>query len=98
FERVALAAGPDSAVLTRELLYTGVTRARSGLALYADADTLRAGIARRTLRMTRFADTSRDAAGTCPLPHGPNLMPMHSFHPAPSDWFASTFAQPTPVQ
>ena len=64
FERVALATGPDSAVLTRELLYTGVTRARSGLALYADADTLRAGIARRTLRMTGLADRLREAAGT----------------------------------
>ena len=64
FERVALVTGPDSAVLTRELLYTGVTRARSGLTLYADPDTLRAGVARRTLRMTGLADRLREAAGT----------------------------------
>jgi exodeoxyribonuclease V alpha subunit len=64
FDGIALATGPDSAVLTRELLYTGVTRARSGLTLYADTDTLRAGIARRTLRMTGLADRLREAAGT----------------------------------
>ncbi|HKZ10809.1 MAG TPA: exodeoxyribonuclease V subunit alpha [Rhodanobacteraceae bacterium] len=64
FERILLATGPDSAVLTRELLYTGVTRARSGLTLYADAETLRAGIARPTLRMTGLADRLREAAGT----------------------------------
>jgi exodeoxyribonuclease V alpha subunit len=64
FDGIALVTGPDSAVLTRELLYTGVTRARSGLTLYADTDTLRAGIARRTLRMTGLADRLREAAGT----------------------------------
>jgi exodeoxyribonuclease V alpha subunit len=64
FDNIALVAGPDSAVLTRELLYTGVTRARSGLTLYADAETLRAGIARPTLRMTGLADRLREAAGT----------------------------------
>ena len=64
FDDIALVTGPDSAVLTRELLYTGVTRARSGLTLYADAETLRAGIARPTLRMTGLADRLREAAGT----------------------------------
>ncbi|TAM96619.1 MAG: exodeoxyribonuclease V subunit alpha [Rhodanobacteraceae bacterium] len=62
FERVALVTGPDSAVLTRELLYTGVTRARTGITLYSDPDTLRAGIGRRTLRMTGLADRLREAA------------------------------------
>jgi exodeoxyribonuclease V alpha subunit len=62
FERVALVTGPDSAVLTRELLYTGVTRARSGVAVYATPDVLRAGIERRTLRMTGLADRLREAA------------------------------------
>ncbi len=64
FERVALVTGPDSAALTRELLYTGVTRARSGIVLHADPGTLRAGIERRTLRMTGLADRLREAAGT----------------------------------
>ncbi|MBN8737775.1 MAG: exodeoxyribonuclease V subunit alpha [Xanthomonadales bacterium] len=64
FERVALVTGPDSAVLTRELLYTGVTRARTAVTLYSSLDTLRAGIERRTLRMTGLADRLREAAGT----------------------------------
>jgi exodeoxyribonuclease V alpha subunit len=59
---VALVTGPDSAVLTRELLYTGVTRARRGIRLYTTLDTLRAGIERRTLRFTGLADRLREAA------------------------------------
>ncbi|HJR11655.1 MAG TPA: exodeoxyribonuclease V subunit alpha, partial [Rhodanobacteraceae bacterium] len=62
FDRVALVTGPDSAVLTRELLYTGVTRARAGVTLYTSSETLRAGIERRTLRMTGLADRVREAA------------------------------------
>ncbi len=62
YDHVALVTGPDSAVLTRELLYTGVTRARAGISVYATPDTLRAGIARRTLRMTGLADRLREAA------------------------------------
>jgi exodeoxyribonuclease V alpha subunit len=61
FDRVALVTGPDSAVLTRELLYTGVTRARSGIAVYSTVETLRTGIGRRTLRMTGLADRLREA-------------------------------------
>lgn len=64
FDDITLVSGPDSPVLTRELLYTGVTRARSAITLYADAETLRAGIARRTLRMTGLGDRLREAAGT----------------------------------
>jgi len=59
---VALVTGPDSAVLTRELLYTGVTRARSAIALYSTPDVLHAGIARRTLRWNGLADRLREAA------------------------------------
>lgn len=62
YDHVLLVTGPDSAVLTRELLYTGVTRARAQLTVHADADTLRAGIARRTLRMTGLAERLREAA------------------------------------
>lgn len=64
FERVALVTGPDSAVLTRELLYTGVTRARSAIVLYSTPDVLHGGIARRTLRWNGLADRLREAAAT----------------------------------
>jgi exodeoxyribonuclease V alpha subunit len=64
FDRVALVTGPDSAVLTRELLYTGVTRARSGIRLYSTPETLQRGIANRTFRMSGLADRLREAAGT----------------------------------
>ncbi len=60
FERVALVTGPDSAALTRELLYTGATRARAGITLYSTPDALRAGIERRTLRMTGLVDRLRE--------------------------------------
>ncbi|MEO7150011.1 MAG: hypothetical protein ABIY40_08790, partial [Rhodanobacteraceae bacterium] len=46
---------------TRELLYTGVTRARMGVAIYGDATLLRAGVARRTLRWNGLADRLREA-------------------------------------
>lgn len=62
FEHVALVTGPDSSVLTRELLYTGVTRARAGITLHSTVDTLRTGIERRTLRFTGLADRLREAA------------------------------------
>jgi len=39
-----------SPVLTRELLYTGVTRARSKVTVVGSADVLRAGIAERVQR------------------------------------------------
>lgn len=67
FETVALVTGPDSQVLTRELLYTGVTRARRRLTLHADADTLRTAIAREALRFDGLADRLREAA-TAPTP------------------------------
>ncbi|HEY3521304.1 MAG TPA: exodeoxyribonuclease V subunit alpha, partial [Rhodanobacteraceae bacterium] len=62
FDRVALVLGADTPVLTRELLYTGVTRARSGLNIYGDAALLRAGIARRAQRWNGLADRLREAA------------------------------------
>jgi exodeoxyribonuclease V alpha subunit len=46
----------DSPVLTRELLYTGVTRARQRVALWANEVTLRAAIARRAERMSGLRD------------------------------------------
>lgn len=62
FSRVALLLGADSTVLTRELLYTGVTRARESLQIYADETLLRTAIARRTQRWNGLADRLREAA------------------------------------
>jgi len=50
----------DSPILTRELLYTGLTRAREGVTLWAAERTLRAGIGRRVTRNSGL----RDALGT----------------------------------
>jgi exodeoxyribonuclease V alpha subunit len=74
FERVALVTGPESAVLTRELLYTGVTRARAGITLHTTPDILRKGLANPTLRMTGLADRLREAA-TAPPPIAESLPP-----------------------
>ena len=46
----------DSRVLTRELLYTGVTRARERVDIVGRADTLAAGCARSTRRRSGFAE------------------------------------------
>jgi exodeoxyribonuclease V alpha subunit len=70
FDRVTLVTGPDSAVLTRQLLYTGVTRARAAVQLWADAAVLRAGIEREATRFGGLADrigeAARAAAATSP--------------------------------
>ena len=51
FDRVLLALPEHgSRVLSRELLYTGLTRCRSGLQLWASEDSLRAAIGRRAQR------------------------------------------------
>ncbi len=57
FDRVLLVL-PDreSAVATRELLYTGLTRARRGVELWADDAVLRATIDRRTQRTSGLRD------------------------------------------
>ncbi|HET7223406.1 MAG TPA: exodeoxyribonuclease V subunit alpha [Rhodanobacteraceae bacterium] len=72
FDRVALVTGPQSAVLTRELLYTGVTRARRGVTLYSTPEILQRGIANRTFRMTGLADRLREAAAA-PIPIAESL-------------------------
>ena len=46
----------ESRVLTRELLYTGVTRARERVDIVGRADTLAAGCARSTRRRSGFAE------------------------------------------
>jgi exodeoxyribonuclease V alpha subunit len=57
FDTVALVPAPVGHGLnTRELLYTGATRARSGLQVWADAHVIEDGASRRTQRHGRLAD------------------------------------------
>ncbi|HEY3663188.1 MAG TPA: exodeoxyribonuclease V subunit alpha [Chthoniobacterales bacterium] len=46
----------DSPILTRELLYTGLTRARHGVEIWASEAVLRASIARRVTRTSGLRD------------------------------------------
>lgn len=46
----------DASVLTRELLYTGLTRAREGVEIWASEPVLRASIARRVVRASGLRD------------------------------------------
>ncbi|WP_228001192.1 exodeoxyribonuclease V subunit alpha [Nocardia australiensis] len=52
---------PESTLLTRELLYTAVTRARSHVRVIGTDESIRAGIARRVLRASGL---SRSSPGT----------------------------------
>ncbi len=53
YDEVAFVPGPaDSAVLTRELFYTAVTRARHRVTVHGDAAAVRAAVARATERAT----------------------------------------------
>ena len=57
FERVLLALPSDvSRVVTRELVYTGVTRAKQGMALRASEDMLRAATKNRAERMSALCE------------------------------------------
>ena len=57
FDTVALVPAPAGHGLnTRELLYTGATRARSGLEIWASAEAIEDGASRRTERHGRLAD------------------------------------------
>ena len=57
FDEVALILPrQDSRVLTRELIYTGVTRARQQLTLVAGADRLAAGVGRQVRRSSGLYD------------------------------------------
>jgi exodeoxyribonuclease V alpha subunit len=71
FETVALLpAAAGHPLNTRELIYTGITRARRGLQLWADLETLQAAAANRTQRhgrlAARLAAQSGAAAGNGP--------------------------------
>lgn len=57
FETVDLVLGARvSSLMTRELLYTGVTRARERLRIHASAEVLRAAVARRVQRDSGLAE------------------------------------------
>ena len=57
FGRVLLALPEQSArVLSRELLYTGLTRCRQEVTLWAGEDALRQAIARRAQRWSGLAE------------------------------------------
>jgi exodeoxyribonuclease V alpha subunit len=57
FERVLLALPErDARVLTRELLYTGLTRCRREVTLWSSEDVLRGALARRAARWSGLAD------------------------------------------
>ncbi len=49
----------DSRVMTRELLYTGATRARRSVVIVSSADVLRGAVARRSRRVSGLADALR---------------------------------------
>lgn len=53
----------DSRLLTRELLYTAVTRAREKVRVIGTADQVRAAVDRRALRASGLARRLRDRAG-----------------------------------
>ena len=60
FEQVDLVLGARvSRLMTRELLYTGITRAREGLRIHASEEVLRAAIARRARRDSGLVDRLR---------------------------------------
>jgi exodeoxyribonuclease V alpha subunit len=57
FDHVALVlAGRDSPIQTRELVYTGVTRARQRLSWLGDLDELRIALARQVRRESGLPD------------------------------------------
>ena len=63
FERVLLLLPQnDSPLLTRELLYTGLTRARRGVEIWATEPVLRAAIGRQVVRVSGLRDALLDSA------------------------------------
>jgi exodeoxyribonuclease V alpha subunit len=77
-EVLLLLPSQSSRVVTRELLYTGVTRARQRVVVVSGADVLRAGIAARMARDSglvarlRECDAAGGAASTFGAPFGPS--------------------------
>jgi exodeoxyribonuclease V alpha subunit len=59
---------PTSRLLTRELLYTAVTRARHGLLVVGTEDAIRAAVDRRIGRASGLTDRLWDTRGNGPAP------------------------------
>jgi exodeoxyribonuclease V alpha subunit len=53
----------DSPLLTRELFYTALTRARAELTVVGTADAVRAAVSRRVQRASGLRERLRDALG-----------------------------------
>ena len=65
YEEVAVAPGPaDSRVVTRELLYTAVTRARRRVVVYGAAESVAAAVERPTERSSGLCDALAGAAAS----------------------------------
>ena len=65
YEEVAVAPGPaDSRVVTRELLYTAVTRARRRVVVYGAAESVAAAVERPTARFSGLCDALAGAAAS----------------------------------
>ena len=65
YEEVAVAPGPaDSRVVTRELLYTAVTRARRRVVVYGAAESIAAAVERPTARSSGLCDALAGAAAS----------------------------------
>jgi exodeoxyribonuclease V alpha subunit len=61
FDRVALVLpGEDSALLSRELLYTGISRARSQVALVGRPLEIEAAVSRRVERASGLGEKLRE--------------------------------------
>jgi exodeoxyribonuclease V alpha subunit len=67
FERVMVVLpARDSPLLTRELIYTAVTRARADVTVLADPDVLRAAVERRAERVSGLRDLLVEDRATAP--------------------------------
>ncbi|HET9046254.1 MAG TPA: exodeoxyribonuclease V subunit alpha, partial [Casimicrobiaceae bacterium] len=72
-----------SRVVTRELVYTAITRARRKATIAAGADALEAAIATPTLRASGLTDRIAEALSLAPPPAAPSPSPPSS---RPSKW------------
>ncbi len=74
---------PPSPILTRELLYTAVTRARSRVTVLASAEAIRAAIERPVSRASGLADRLRLATGAPEPEPQPEPAPAQEPEPQP---------------
>jgi len=72
FDHVALVLPPVfTPVLSRELLYTGITRARSKCDIWCSMEIFMRSVENRTVRMSGLRDTLWKPEGKSPLTEGP---------------------------